>query len=208
MSRPWQSCPPPTPTRRSQEFEGRRIEPCGGGWVILNGEKYRNKMSLDERREYKRIKQRGYRERERVESCGQSGPQLTHTETDTDTDTKKTPSSSKLDSPHDLVKTVFNDWKKTLNHPKAVMDSKRTTKIKQALETYSQDDLKKAFRGCSLSPFHMGDNDRKQKYDDITLILRDAEHIERFMNYADHPPAERSQPYRSENETRPRKRLS
>lgn len=36
---------------RSQEFEGRRIEAVEGGWYILNGEKYREKMSAEDRRE-------------------------------------------------------------------------------------------------------------------------------------------------------------
>ncbi|MBW2106609.1 MAG: conserved phage C-terminal domain-containing protein [Deltaproteobacteria bacterium] len=82
----------PDPHSRSKEHEGRRIEPCDGGWVILNGEKYRNKMSLDERREYQRLKQREYREKKKasdnnVKSCLQSSQQLTHTEAETKADT-------------------------------------------------------------------------------------------------------------------------
>lgn len=79
----------PDPYSRSKEFEGRRIEACEGGWLILNGEKYRNKMSLDERREYNRIKQREYRARDKaVKSYVQSSTESTHT--DTDTEAKRT----------------------------------------------------------------------------------------------------------------------
>lgn len=46
---------------RSKEHEGRRIKAADGGWVILNGEKYRQKMSADDRREYQRGKQAEYR---------------------------------------------------------------------------------------------------------------------------------------------------
>ena len=46
---------------RSQENEGRRIRAVNGGWLILNGEKYRQKMNLEERREYQRKKQAEYR---------------------------------------------------------------------------------------------------------------------------------------------------
>lgn len=46
---------------RSTEHEGRRIEQVEGGWVILNHAKYRNKMNLDERREYNRKKVAEYR---------------------------------------------------------------------------------------------------------------------------------------------------
>jgi len=75
---------------RTKDFEGRRIEECDGGWTILNGEKYRNKMSIDERREYQRIKQKEYRDRKKnVKSCLQSSQQFTHTEAETKEDTNK-----------------------------------------------------------------------------------------------------------------------
>lgn len=45
----------------SKEYEGRRIQPIEGGWLILNGEKYRRRMSQEERREYQRVKQAEYR---------------------------------------------------------------------------------------------------------------------------------------------------
>lgn len=39
---------------RSKEHEGRRIEAVEGGWTVLNGEKYRQRMSQDDRREWMR----------------------------------------------------------------------------------------------------------------------------------------------------------
>lgn len=48
---------------RSQEFQGRRIEECDGGWRILNYEKYRNRFSREERNEYHRVYQKDYRKR-------------------------------------------------------------------------------------------------------------------------------------------------
>lgn len=36
---------------RSQEHEGRRIAKVDGGWFILNGEKYRQKLSESDRKE-------------------------------------------------------------------------------------------------------------------------------------------------------------
>jgi hypothetical protein len=56
----------PDPDSRTKEFEGRRIEVTDGGWVILNGEKYRRKMNSDERREYFRIKQAESRARKKA----------------------------------------------------------------------------------------------------------------------------------------------
>lgn len=55
----------PDPHSRSQEFEGRRIEAVPGGWQILNGEKYRAKMGVEERKEYLRVKQQEHREKMR-----------------------------------------------------------------------------------------------------------------------------------------------
>jgi len=82
----------PDPHSRSKEFEGRRIDECDGGWVILNGEKYRNKMSLDERREYNRIKQQEYRARAKADADAsrtyvQSSTESAHTEADTEEET-------------------------------------------------------------------------------------------------------------------------
>lgn len=42
----------PDPHSRTKEHEGRRIMEVDGGWMVLNGEKYRNFMSKQERNEY------------------------------------------------------------------------------------------------------------------------------------------------------------
>ena len=70
---------------RTQTNEGRRVATCDGGWEILNGEKYRNMMNADERREYQRLKKREYRAKAKdgVQSCPQKSKQFTHTEADT-----------------------------------------------------------------------------------------------------------------------------
>lgn len=51
---------------RTKDHEGRRIQSVDGGWLILNHAKYREKMSLDERREYNRQKQAEGRLKKRV----------------------------------------------------------------------------------------------------------------------------------------------
>jgi hypothetical protein len=80
---------------------------------------------------------------------------------------------------------VFQYWQITMNHPRAKFDSKRERLIIKALQLgYRIDELKQAIDGCKNTPFNMGKNDRNQVYDDITLVLRDAEHIERFMSNA------------------------
>ncbi|QBR84713.1 hypothetical protein E3983_10260 [Legionella israelensis] len=90
-------------------------------------------------------------------------------------------------SPVDAISTdiqeIFQYWQEIMNHPKAKLDKKRKKIIKDALELgYSIGELKQAIDGCSKTPHNMGKNDRHQIYDDIGLILRDSDHIERFIN--------------------------
>jgi len=58
---------------RSPENEGRRIEPVEGGWRILNCEKYRFKLSLEDRRERDRIRKQRWREQQRNGCPTESG---------------------------------------------------------------------------------------------------------------------------------------
>lgn len=55
----------PDPHSSNPANGGRKIERITGGWLLLNGEYYQKKMSLDERREYLRVKQREYRMRKK-----------------------------------------------------------------------------------------------------------------------------------------------
>ena len=80
---------------------------------------------------------------------------------------------------------IFKHWQTVLNHPKAKFDRKRQRPLKQALELgYSVADLKLAINGCKLTPYNMGKNESCQIYDDINLIFRDADHIDRFIRNA------------------------
>jgi len=55
----------PDPYSRTKDHEGRRIREVEGGWEVLNGEKYRDKMSCDERREANRVYQQRHRDRKK-----------------------------------------------------------------------------------------------------------------------------------------------
>lgn len=82
------------------------------------------------------------------------------------------------------VKEIFHYWQTVMNYPNAKLDDKRQRKIASALKNYSVLQLKQAIDGCMRTPFNMGENDRRQKFNSIELILRDAEHIERFIQHA------------------------
>lgn len=91
------------------------------------------------------------------------------------------------------VSSVFEEWKRILNHPKAQLDEKRKKRIKARLkEGFSADDLKKALRGVLKSPYHLGQNASKTRYDGIDTVFRDRAQVEKFMELAtertDEPP--------------------
>lgn len=79
---------------------------------------------------------------------------------------------------------VFEHWRQTLEHPRAVASKERKRLIAKWLPVYGVARLQAAIVGCSRSPHHMGQNDRHQRYDSLELILRDAKHIEDFERLA------------------------
>ena len=81
----------------------------------------------------------------------------------------------------DPVTTIFAFWQKVMDSPKSVLDDKRKRLIVKALKGYSPADICKAIRGCSKTPHNMGQNDAQTKYNGLGLILRDADHIDRFI---------------------------
>lgn len=88
-----------------------------------------------------------------------------------------------------ICERVFAYWQKLWEHPRARLDAKRKRAIKARLKDgYTEADLIRAIDGCKATPFNNGDNDRGQRYDGLTLILRDAEHVDRFIADADKPP--------------------
>lgn len=99
-----------------------------------------------------------------------------------------------LPQPVDPVAAVFNHWVETLRNSgrgvKPALSDERKRKIRKALDLYGLDVCLAAVSGCAKSTFHMGQNSRGKRYDDISLILRDAKHIEMFADMADEQSAE------------------
>lgn len=84
------------------------------------------------------------------------------------------------------VERVFDRWKTTMAHKRARLDPRRAKAIRGMLAIgYSVEDLELAIFGCSVSAFHQGQNDRATKFDDIALICRDAEHVDKFIALAE-----------------------
>lgn len=69
---------------RTKLHEGRRLEEVDGGWRVLNHEKYRQKMSIEHRKEQTREASRRYRAKKRKKDpvdgpprpCRDQGPRV------------------------------------------------------------------------------------------------------------------------------------
>lgn len=88
----------------------------------------------------------------------------------------------------DAVDTVFRAWlESTKRTARTVKDSRRSRLITAALKTHPLADVLDAVRGWENSPYHRGENPSATVYNDLGLLLRDAEHIERFRDLARGP---------------------
>ena len=86
-------------------------------------------------------------------------------------------------SPVGDVTRVFDAWLlATQRTGRTVLTEKRKRVILTALKSYSVDDVVDAVRGWRNSPYHCGDNRQRTVYNGLELLLRDAEHIEKFRD--------------------------
>lgn len=91
------------------------------------------------------------------------------------------------------VEVVFDYWRQTMQHNSAKLTPQRQRLVKARLKDgYTVEELKAAIDGCAASPWHRGENDRAQAYDDIALICRDGEHVEKFMRGPTTTPVNKS----------------
>lgn len=102
--------------------------------------------------------------------------------------------STDVDAPEPPPQQVFNAWVEATGKARATMDAKRKRLIENALKLYPLEDVLAAVRGWKNSPWHCGQNDRNLVYNGLDLLLRDAEHIERFRDLALQGPPRRSDP--------------
>lgn len=89
-------------------------------------------------------------------------------------------------SPEDPILVIFEHWCKVMDHPRAQLDFKRRRVIQGALKIATLDECLRAINGCATSDFHMarGEYKGRSRYDTLSLILRNRENIERFVEMA------------------------
>lgn len=134
---------------------------------------------------------RGEKKRESVTPCNASAlPDQTRPDQKRPEEEKRdlSTSSTVVPLPPTDVDRVFDHWRATWNHPRAVLDGKRRKAILAALKGYSADLLIEAISGYRASPHHTGQNDRGTVYDEISLFLRDAQHIDAGLRFASQAP--------------------
>ena len=80
------------------------------------------------------------------------------------------------------VEVVFGWWQQRCEQPKAKLTpGRRRVVLARLREGYTVEQVKQAISACSASPWHMGVNDRKVVYNDLTLICRSGEKLEAFL---------------------------
>ena len=80
---------------------------------------------------------------------------------------------------------VFLHWCNAMGKQRAKFDKKRFAAVNRMRKAgFGVEDLCLAVDGCAADAWHMGRNKQGKAYNDLSLICRDAEHVERFMTYA------------------------
>lgn len=90
------------------------------------------------------------------------------------------------------VARVFDAWRESTGKKTAKLDPNRRKLIEKGLKLYDVTDLVDAVRGWRRDPFYSGQNDRAKVYNDLGLLLRNAEKIELFRDLERNPPAQPS----------------
>lgn len=84
------------------------------------------------------------------------------------------------------VQEIFDYWKQIISpSSRAVLDDKRVIRIGWAIHDYGMAACKQAIDGIAQSDFHMGNNPQQKKYNDVELIFRSADNVERFIAMAE-----------------------
>lgn len=110
---------------------------------------------------------------------------LTHKGTHNEQIIEHTPSNADKSA---WVDEIFAEWQTVLNHPNAILDTKRRNRIKARIKDgFSLEELKSVPHGVLRSPFHLGDNADGKRHDGISTIYRDTEQVEKFRDLATQP---------------------
>jgi hypothetical protein len=189
------------------DFEGRRIEVIAGGWRLLNYEKYREKLSEEDRKEKARLRQQRHRERkachtQSVTECDSRDMSRVslHTEEESE-EVKDISSNADASDEPDLSKPLQNLWNYYLakigGNPKTYSFStlrkrKGIARLRECLKKTAGDVeaavglMKVCVDALAESDFHMGrdpkTNGRRYcEWEDH--LFKSYERMEKWWNY-------------------------
>jgi hypothetical protein len=101
----------------------------------------------------------------------------------------KTPSATPSGENHSTdIETVRLYYRRhhSLRLPKIQSNSKEARLLRAAFKGgYMVESICRAIEGNMTDAWHQGGNKDKKKYDGLALIVRDSEHIDKFMEYVD-----------------------
>lgn len=83
-----------------------------------------------------------------------------------------------------VVDPVFAHWVAVMGMDanRVKLNAKRREKLRaRRAEGYTDEQLCQAVDGCKRSPFHMGENDRREVYNDLVTILKDGSAVEKHI---------------------------
>lgn len=78
---------------------------------------------------------------------------------------------------------IFRHWRGRMNKTEAtkLTDGRRRVIAARLKEGYAEPQILAAIDGCAASEFHMGENESRTAYNDLTHILRNGEKLEQFL---------------------------
>jgi hypothetical protein len=93
---------------------------------------------------------------------------------------------AKVEGPevYSAIERVFAAWIESTGRSRVRLDPRRRKLIRAALADYPIEDVLAAVDGWRHSAHHRGENDRATVYNDLSLLLRNGETIERFRDYS------------------------
>lgn len=85
----------------------------------------------------------------------------------------------------DAKREIFDYWKTKMQKNRALLDANRQSRIGWAIKNYGMEACRQAIDGCLMSDWHMGKNPNNKAYNDISLIFRNSEKMEMFLDRFD-----------------------
>jgi uncharacterized phage protein (TIGR02220 family) len=179
----------PDPHSRTQALEGRRLAVAERGFQILNFIDHLNRLSSE--RTKARDRMRRHRQRKAIAtSCDAEARDVTPVTSHVPqgvgnreqiVGSRKKGNNNGQPSLRSEVDEVFTYWQDVMGHSDSRLGKDRVRVIEARLkEGYTVDQIKAAVDGCKASAWHMGENERRKRYDGLELICRSAEKLDAF----------------------------